>query len=206
MPLAWFTATRAFPARTPVPGENKPWECKTGRVRTQPPRGSRTGSCARDLRTRVGSSMALSAPRSNRSPPSRRRLPTRPALSQQQQPSGVGEHRIPSSRDLVDSSPSGADPWPSMTVNSVDPRLLQRSPDLDLDHYQPISPPSTMGYNLLPWTTGSTRPAGSAEPNLLPGPAPGPAETRNDDSDGARALWEFLIFDCDEDGGEEGGI
>lgn len=189
---------RAFPARTPVPGENKPWESKTGRVRTQPQRGSRAGSSAR----------GPSAPRSTRSTRFRRRSSANSAPPQHQHSGGTREHGVPSSRDAGSSNPLGAASGPSTRGDSVDPRLLQSNLDSSqtraAPEYSPFQPPSAIEHDLLPWSSVSTRPPAPAERDLLPGPAPGPAEVMDADLD--ETLWEFVRFDCDEEGAEEAAM
>ena len=208
---SYFTNIRALLARTPVPGENKPWHSKTGRITTQPPRSSR-----RALSTRVArGSIQTSTMSSERSPSviSQRgtvigqrlwslHLPAAQTPTLQAPQDGSMEaHENPSSQDPRCNNPFGSPPSLSTNGDCLDPRTLQQNPDV-LDNMPEFpstssTPPSLAMMSQPLESPGPTRPPHHVEHDPLAGFASPLFETGDANYDDS--IWEFFRFDRDDE-------
>ncbi len=123
-----------------------------------------------------------------------------PAL-QEPQDGGAGGYGNLSAQDPCCSNPSGVAPNPSTSGGCLDPRVLQRNPDV-LDNMTAF--PSTS--NTLPSlatmsppleSSGPARPPRHDEHDPLAGPASPSFEAGDVKCDDS--VWEFLRFEGDDD-------
>lgn len=190
----------AFPARTPLKGENKPWDLKTGRVTTQPPRrrsrqgGSTAGSApsvpAVPYTTRPNSS--LSSQNMNTPACLAPSVPdSSPQKQVQQQHNGGGGPSISAAREPAHGNGQYTPPEPAIGDGCIDPRLLHGTLGTDgvVQATGILSVPAHYLPLMVPHLTG---PPGYVDNHPLPGPSNVPEVVYPSLDD---FLCEYLMFE-----------